>query len=74
MGHGDADPVVRYAWGVASAKKLEEWGCKVDFKTYRNLGHSADPDEINDLEKYLMQRIPDTASASTSAGSSGSAL
>lgn len=59
MGHGDADQVVRYEWGQKTAAKLNEWGWKVDFKTYRNLPHSAAPEEINDLEAYLKQRIPD---------------
>lgn len=35
MGHGDADPVVRYDWGKLTADKLKEWGQEVDFKTYR---------------------------------------
>ena len=26
MGHGDADMVVRYPWGQATAEKLQEWG------------------------------------------------
>jgi len=59
MGHGDADPVVRYAWGQLTAEKLKGWGWDVDFKTYKNLPHSAAPQEIDDLESYLLQRIPD---------------
>lgn len=59
MGHGDADPVVRYEWGQATAALLKEWGWTVDLKTYRGLAHSADPDEIEDLAKYLQARIPD---------------
>lgn len=35
MGHGDADPVVRYDWGKLTADKLKEWGHDVDFRTYR---------------------------------------
>ncbi|KAI4727556.1 Phospholipase/carboxylesterase [Aureobasidium sp. EXF-10728] len=59
MGHGDADPVVRYEWGQATAKTLQEWGWNVDFKTYKGLPHSAAPQEINDLERYIKERIPD---------------
>ncbi|KAI0475150.1 Phospholipase/carboxylesterase/thioesterase [Xylariaceae sp. FL0804] len=58
MGHGDADQVVRYQWGQMTASKLREWGWNVDFKTYRGLPHSAAPEEIDDLEKYLNARIP----------------
>lgn len=59
MGHGDADPLVRVQWGLATADKLRSWGYEVDFKTYRGLPHSAAPQEIDDLEVYLKQRIPD---------------
>ncbi|KAF2223590.1 putative acyl-protein thioesterase 1 [Elsinoe ampelina] len=59
MGHGDMDPVVRYEWGQQTAAKLKEWGWNVDFNTYGGLPHSAAPEEINDLEKYLKARIPD---------------
>lgn len=59
MGHGDADPVVRYEWGQTTAKTLQEWGWNVDFKTYKGLPHSAAPQEINDLERYIKERVPD---------------
>ena len=35
MGHGDADPLVRYEWGVKTKEKLGEMGVSVDFKTYK---------------------------------------
>jgi predicted esterase len=34
MGHGDADPVVRYEWGKLTSEKLKEWGYNVEFRTY----------------------------------------
>ena len=58
MGHGNADDVVKYKWGQQTASILTDMGLKVDFKTYNGLGHSADPKEIDDLESYLMERIP----------------
>ncbi|KAF2430392.1 acyl-protein thioesterase 1 [Tothia fuscella] len=58
MGHGDADQVVRYEWGKLTAEKLKEWGHDVEFKTYPGLPHSADPEEIDDLEAYLRTVIP----------------
>jgi predicted esterase len=30
----------------------------VEFNTYPDLGHSADPAEIDDLEKFLMKALP----------------
>ena len=35
MGHGDADPLVRYEWGQRTAEAMKELGFTVDFKTYR---------------------------------------
>ena len=58
MGHGDADPLVKYQWGVKTADVLKGWGWSVDLKTYKNLAHSADPKEIDDLEKYIQERLP----------------
>lgn len=59
MGHGDADPLVRVEWGQRTAEKIREWGYEVDFKTYRGVPHSASPQEIDDLEKWLKERLPD---------------
>jgi predicted esterase len=58
MGHGDADQVVAHKWGKMSADELMKHGFKVDFRTYKNLVHSADDDEIDHLESYLNQQIP----------------
>ena len=58
MGHGDSDPLVRYEWGQDTAKTLKEHGFSVDFRTYKGLTHSADPKEIDDLEKWLTERLP----------------
>ena len=32
----------------------------VDFRTYRGLAHSADMKEIDDLERWLGERLPAT--------------
>ena len=52
------DQVVRYEWGQQTASILKEMGWKVDFRTYKGLGHSADPREIDELENYLRDRLP----------------
>ncbi|RMX74401.1 hypothetical protein D0869_12634 [Hortaea werneckii] len=69
MGHGDSDPIVRYEWGQQTAAKLQEWGWKVDFRTYAGLVHSAAPQEIDDLEKYLMEKIPEVGDKPLAGGS-----
>jgi len=58
MGHGDRDPVVAYKFGQRSAEELSHLGWNVDFRTYKDLVHSADPQEIDDLEAYLNKQIP----------------
>ncbi|KAF2829883.1 Phospholipase/carboxylesterase [Ophiobolus disseminans] len=58
MGHGDADQVVAHKWGKFSADELTKHGYKVDFRTYKNLVHSADEEEIDHLESYLNQQLP----------------
>lgn len=57
LGHGDADPLVRYAWGQQTAQLLRQLGWTVDLHTYKGLAHSADPQEIDDLEAYIEQRL-----------------
>ncbi|EHL00942.1 putative Acyl-protein thioesterase 1 [Glarea lozoyensis 74030] len=56
MGHGDSDPLVLPQWGQKTAEILKSEGWSVDLKMYKGLQHSADPDEIDDLEKYLNER------------------
>ncbi|KAI6713185.1 hypothetical protein JHW43_004270 [Diplocarpon mali] len=58
MGHGDSDPLVKPEWGQMTAKILGEWGWNVELKMYRGLEHSADPEEIDDVERFLNARIP----------------
>lgn len=58
--HGVVDNVVRFDWASRSRDFLrEKLGRDVDWHQYPNLDHSADPQEINDLERWIEQRIPD---------------
>ncbi|KAH8799989.1 acyl-protein thioesterase-like protein [Hyaloscypha sp. PMI_1271] len=58
MGHGDSDPLVRPEWGQKTAQKLRDMGFGVELKMYRGLEHSADPEEIDDVERFLNGSIP----------------
>jgi len=58
MGHGDIDQVVKTKWGVQTAELMKEWGYNVNLKMYRGLAHSATPEEIDDLEAYIKERLP----------------
>ncbi|KAE8351365.1 putative phospholipase [Aspergillus coremiiformis] len=69
IGHGTEDAVVPYEFGTTSAKVLKDLGLEdIQFKSYSDLGHSADPLEIEDLEKFLQQTIPSEGDGQTSAG------
>lgn len=63
VGHGDADPLIKYDWGVKTAEFLrKDLGVKdLEFKTYHGLGHSADPLEIDHLEAFLHRCLPPLA-------------
>lgn len=43
--HGDCDPLVPYKWGQMTASLLKQFSSKIDFRTYRGLGHSSN-DEV----------------------------
>ncbi|KAK2791569.1 hypothetical protein FQN52_004758 [Onygenales sp. PD_12] len=58
MAHGDADVTVRFEWGMESVEVLRGLGMGVEFHKYPDMGHSADPLEIADLQKYLETVIP----------------
>ncbi|KAF7595009.1 hypothetical protein BBP40_007610 [Aspergillus hancockii] len=67
--HGTVDEVVNFEFGKSSAKMMKELGLEnVQFKSYSGLGHSADPQEIEDLENFLQQTIPAEGGGQTAAG------
>ncbi|KAL9115640.1 MAG: hypothetical protein Q9227_000008 [Pyrenula ochraceoflavens] len=46
MGHGTADPLVRYEWGTQTAETIKELGRKVDFKSYKYVAINGRPCEV----------------------------
>jgi phospholipase/carboxylesterase len=61
MAHGQFDPVVPYAGGDFSARKLRELGFSVDWHAYP-MAHQVCAEEIRDLGDWLSRRF---ASATT---------
>ncbi|KAI9768972.1 MAG: hypothetical protein M1840_004568 [Geoglossum simile] len=53
IGHGEADPLVKYEWAVKTKEKLKELGYTVSFNGYPGLEHSASPQEMDDVENFL---------------------
>ncbi|KAL2844993.1 acyl-protein thioesterase 1 [Aspergillus pseudoustus] len=59
IAHGIDDEVVPHGFGKRSADLAKELGLEdVTFNSYAQLGHSADPIEMDDLEKFLQKTIP----------------
>ncbi|KAL2846213.1 acyl-protein thioesterase 1 [Aspergillus pseudodeflectus] len=59
IAHGTEDDVVPHEFGKRSAELAKELGLEdVTFNSYPYLQHSADPLEIEDLEKFLNKTIP----------------
>ena len=60
MGHGSADPIVRFEWGDASRRALEAAGYRVEWHAYR-MEHSVCLEEIQAVSAWL-QRVLQGAS------------
>jgi phospholipase/carboxylesterase len=61
MGHGTADPIVRFEWGDASRRALQAAGYRVEWHTYP-MEHSVCLEEIQAVSAWL-QRVLKGASA-----------
>jgi lysophospholipase-2 len=58
MAHGNADQVVDYHYGVNSAEVLKSTHqVPVEFKSYGGMGHSACPQEMQDMAAFLAKRL-----------------
>ncbi|KAL7929964.1 Phospholipase/carboxylesterase/thioesterase [Trichoderma chlorosporum] len=57
MGHGDADQLVLYQWGVATDQKLKALEFDVKLETYQGMEHSACIQEFDDVESFLVSRL-----------------
>ncbi|KAJ3033729.1 hypothetical protein HDV00_005879 [Rhizophlyctis rosea] len=58
MCHGDADEVVPYSWGQMSYDLVKSLGFKINFKSYRNMGHSSSDAELRDVSTFLKEVLP----------------
>ncbi|XP_064624484.1 acyl-protein thioesterase 1-like [Lineus longissimus] len=56
--HGNSDPVVPYEFGKMTAKVVGEVCPNHEFKTYSNLGHSSNPQEVMDVATFISKRLP----------------
>ncbi|KAK3905024.1 acyl-protein thioesterase [Staphylotrichum tortipilum] len=58
MAHGDMDPVVHTALGKKSFDLLKSMGYNATWKIYEGMEHSACPEELDDVESFLQERLP----------------
>ncbi|KAF4120890.1 lysophospholipase II [Geosmithia morbida] len=58
MGHGDADPIVRYSLAMDSEAALKGMGYDVTLKTYKEMEHSACAEELDEVEAFIAARLP----------------
>jgi len=55
---GLVDPVVRIEYARLSKKELETMNYTLDYHEYANLGHGADPAELDQLSQWLQKVLP----------------
>eukprot|EP01121_Diplochlamys_sp_Union-15-3_P011127 TRINITY_DN318_c0_g1_i1.p1 TRINITY_DN318_c0_g1~~TRINITY_DN318_c0_g1_i1.p1 ORF type:complete len:222 (-),score=34.71 TRINITY_DN318_c0_g1_i1:53-718(-) len=58
MCHGKEDDVVLYEWGKYGFEVLKKLKVPGEFKTYEGLAHSASQKEIEDVFRFIRERIP----------------
>ncbi|CAE8623668.1 unnamed protein product, partial [Polarella glacialis] len=63
LGHGEGDTTVPCSLGRAAELALKEAGCnKVYLHTYASMGHSACPQELRDVHRFLEAQLPEKLS------------
>lgn len=62
MGHGKADSIVQYKWGLDSAEALKRVGVPVEFVGYENMTHEANERELRDVVAFIRSRVDTTKS------------
>jgi len=72
--HGEADPLVRMAFGKRTAAGLQGTGQPVTFKTYAGMGHSSCPEEMADVAAFLETCLPTSLSRGSSSGNLAKSL
>lgn len=57
MCHGEVDEIVNPRFSAMSADFLKDLGLTIDYKTYAGLGHSANPQEMDDVNKFVVSLL-----------------
>mgnify|MGYP003649937480 CR=1 FL=1 len=52
--HGEADEMVKEAWGYQTSTRLRENGIVHEYKSYPSLGHGLRHDAMRDIEQWML--------------------
>lgn len=55
--HGEIDSVVPLKWAKMTHEALRELPLEVELKTYPNMAHSASPEELSDVRRFVKDRL-----------------
>lgn len=55
--HGDVDNVVQYSWGQLSYTALKALGVRTRFETFRGMGHSGCPEEMETVSQFIKAEL-----------------
>ncbi|RDD41335.1 Acyl-protein thioesterase 1 [Trichoplax sp. H2] len=58
QGHGDCDPLVNLRFGLMTKQILSSFNPNVNFVTYPGMMHSSCPQEMEDVKKFIDERLP----------------
>jgi len=59
MFHGESDQVVNFGFGKRSYEFLQKFGLNVKFTPIPNMPHTATQQELEEVAKWVRERIPD---------------
>uniref|UniRef100_A0A7S2V262 Phospholipase/carboxylesterase/thioesterase domain-containing protein n=1 Tax=Fibrocapsa japonica TaxID=94617 RepID=A0A7S2V262_9STRA len=57
--HGRADNVVLFSLGRQGVELMSSLGASVTFESYPGVGHSSCPQELAELQEFLLQNLPE---------------
>jgi len=57
--HGESDPLVVYSLGLMTSTMLKPHLPKYTFKSYPNLQHSSNEQELDDVKNFIKETLPE---------------
>jgi len=57
--HGECDPVVPFKFGELTSQLLKQFIPNIEFKSYRDLSHSSNDEEMRDVKTFIKKYMPE---------------